>query len=193
MDPSQVTIDGLDRYRRVITLESGERILLRPLGPGDVQGLIELFRNARDQDIAYFRNDVRDEALVASWAEKPDVRRVYPLIAVSGDQIVGDATLHIGDGLNRHIGWVRVYLDVEWRRKGIGTELIKALIEAARRIGQQQVVAEIVGGQVQAIKAFESLGFRHEYTHMDYYLFRDNEAFDLVVYVRRLAPPPGKF
>ena len=185
--------EELDRYRRVITLESGERILLRPLGPDDRQGLIELFRNARDQDVAYFRNDVRDEALVASWAEKKDLRRVFALVAVSRERIVGDATLHIGDGVNRHIGWVRIYLDAEWRRKGIGTDLIKALIEIARRIGLQQVVAEIVSGQAQAIKAFEGLGFRREYEHTDYYLFRDNEAFDLVVYVRRLAPPPARF
>jgi RimJ/RimL family protein N-acetyltransferase len=185
--------DELERYRRVVTLESGERILLRPLKRDDAQGLVELFRRASVQDVAYFRNDVRDEALVASWAENLNLRSVFPLIAVSGEQIVGDATLHIGQAVNRHIGWIRIYLDRECRRKGIGTELIKTLIEIARRISLQQVVAEIVSSQVQAIKAFESLGFRQEYRHTDYYLFRDNEAFDLVVYVRRLSSPPGKF
>jgi RimJ/RimL family protein N-acetyltransferase len=185
--------EELERYRKVITLDSGERVLLRPLGPDDRDSLIQLFRDAQDRDVAYFRNDVRDEALVASWAEKPDLRRVFPLVAVASERIVGDATLHIGEGVNRHIGWVRIYLDPEWRRKGIGTELIKALIDIARRSGQQQVVAEIVSSQVQAIKAFESLGFQREYEHTDYYLFRENEAFDLVVYVRRLAPPPGRF
>jgi peptide alpha-N-acetyltransferase len=128
-----------------------------------------------------------------SWAEDLDLSQVFPLVAVVAEHIVGDATLHIGQGMNRHIGWVRIYLDRGYRRKGIGTELIKALIEIARRIGLQQVVAEIVSSQLQAIKAFESLGFQREYKHTDYYLVRDNEAFDLVVYVRRLAPPPGKF
>ena len=115
--------DELERYRRVVTLESGERILLRPLKRDDVQGLIELFERASDQDVAYFRNDVRDDALVASWAEKLDLRRVFPVVAVSGQRIVGDATLHIGQGVNRHVGWVRIYLDSECRRKGIGTEM----------------------------------------------------------------------
>jgi RimJ/RimL family protein N-acetyltransferase len=185
--------EELERFRKVATLESGERILLRPLKRDDGQGLIGLFRKANEQDVAYFRNDVRDEELVASWAEHLDLRRVFPIVAVVDERIVGDATLHIGQGVNRHIGWARIYLDREWRRKGIGTELIKTMIEIARRIGLQQVVAEIVSSQVQAIKAFESLGFQREYKHTDYYLFRDNEAFDLVVYVRRLAPPPGKF
>jgi RimJ/RimL family protein N-acetyltransferase len=183
----------LERFRKVVTLESGERILLRPLARDDGPRLIELFGDTSDQDIAYFRNDVRDEELVASWAENVDLQRVFPLVAVSGDRIVGDATLHIGQRMNRHIAWIRIYLDHEFRRKGIGTELVKALIEIARRIGLQQVVAEIVSSQLQAIKAFESLGFQREYKHTDYYLARENEAFDLIVYVRRLAPPPGKF
>jgi RimJ/RimL family protein N-acetyltransferase len=185
--------DELERYRRVVTLESGERVLLRPLNRSDARGLIKLFHKTSDQDVAYFRNDVRDDDLVTSWAEKLDLRQVFPIVAVSGQQIVGDATLHIGQRVNRHIGWIRIYLDKEFRRKGIGTEMIKTLIEIARRIGLQQVVAEIVSSQVQAIKAFESLGFGREYTHTDYYLFRDNEALDLVVYVRRLSPPPGRF
>lgn len=185
--------EELERYRKVVTLESGERILLRPLNREDGQGLIKLFQKASDGDVALFRNDVRDEAMVASWAENLDLQQVFPVVAVAGERIVGDATLHVGRRVNRHIGWVRIYLDRGFRRKGIGTELIKTLIEIARRIGLQQVVAEIVSSQVQAIKAFESLGFQREYAHTDFYLLRDNEALDLVVYVRRLAPPPGKF
>lgn len=185
--------EELERFRKVVTLETGERVLLRPLMQSDGPALVEMFRDVRDEDAVYFRNDVRDEALVASWAENVNLQKVFPLVAVVDRRIVGDATLHIGQGINRHIGWVRIYLDREYRRKGIGTELVKTLIEIARRIGLQQVVAEIVSSQVQAIKAFESLGFKHEYTHTDYYLFRENEAYDLVVYVRRLAPPPGKF
>jgi len=185
--------EELERYRKVVTLETGERVLLRPLQRDDGQRLIELFGRASDEDIAYFHNNVRDDALVLSWAEELDLPHVFPVVAVLGEHIVGDATLHIGQAANRHIGWVRVFLDRECRRKGIGTELLKALIEIGRRIGLQQAVAEIASGQVQSIKAFESLGFQQEYKHTDYYLLRDNEPFDLLVYVRRLAPPPGKF
>jgi RimJ/RimL family protein N-acetyltransferase len=185
--------EELERFRKVVTLESSERVLLRPLTRDDGPLLNDLFRNASDAEVAYFRNDVRDEELVNAWAKKLDLSRVFPMVAVAGERIVGDATLHLGQGVNRHIGWVRIYLDREWRRKGIGTELIKSLIEIGRRVALQQLVAEIVSSQLQAIKAFESLGFQREYVHTDFYLFRDNEAFDLVVYVRRLKPPPGKF
>jgi RimJ/RimL family protein N-acetyltransferase len=185
--------EELERYRKVVTLESGERVLLRPLKRDDGKALVDLFGQADDSDVALLRNDVRDADLVSSWAENLDLKRVFPVVAVVGERIVGDASLHIGVGVNRHIGWVRIYLNKEFRRKGIGTELVKSLIEIARRIGLQQIVAEIASSQLQAIKAFEGLGFQREYRHTDYYLLRDNEAFDLMVYVRRLAPPPGRF
>jgi hypothetical protein len=62
----QTMWDELARYRKVITLESGERVLMRPLNRDDGEGLINLFRGASDQDTQFFRNDVRDEQLVAS-------------------------------------------------------------------------------------------------------------------------------
>lgn len=186
-------VGELRTYRRLITLQSGERILLRPLNENDGPGLIELFKRASDADLVYFRSDVRDEALVASWAENLDLGRVFPLVAVVEERIVGDATLHIGQRFNQHIGWVRIYLDRDCRRKGIGTEMIKTLIEVAHRINLQQIVAEIVSNQVQAIKAFESLGFKKEYRHEDYYILDNGEVLDLDVHVLRLASPPGKF
>ena len=189
----QTMWEKMEQYRRMITLPSGERILLRPLTDKDGPALIELFHNASDADVAYFRNDVRDDDLVTSWAEQVDYRQVFPVIAVARERIVGNATLHIGQGFNQHLCWIRIYLNREYRRKGIGTEMIKTLIEIARRIGLQQIVAEIIGNQVQAIKAFESMGFEREYIHRDYYLYHGNETYDQVVYVLRLSPPPGKF
>ncbi len=183
----------LERYRKMVTLPGGERVLLRPLNKDDREALLELFRNASDADVAYFRNDVRDEALVASWVDELDLSRTFPVVAVVGGRIVGDATLHIGQRFNRHIGRARIYLSPEYRRKGIGTELLKAIVEVSRRIGLQQIMAKIVSNQVQAIKAFESLGFKLEYKHADYFLFGEDETFDLSVYVRRMASPPGKF
>jgi RimJ/RimL family protein N-acetyltransferase len=183
----------LERLRKLVTLESGEHVLLRPLNKGDRQGLVELFRGASDDDIAYFYHDVRDEALVASWAENVDLRRIYPLIAIVNDRIIGDATLQIGQRFNRHIGWVRIYLAPDYRRQGIGTLLLKTLIDVAWRIGLQQLVAEIVSNQVRAIKAFEGLGFQQEYRHVDYFLFGDDRTFDLLVLALRLTDSPGKF
>ncbi len=183
----------LTRYRKMVTLATGERLLLRPLNKNDGEALVELFRNASDEDVAYFRNDVRDEALVTAWVDELDLSKVFPVVAVVNDHLMGNASLYIGQGFNRHIGKVRIYLSRECRHKGIGTELLKAVIEVARRLGLHQIVAEIVSNQVQAIKAFESLGFRHEYSHADYLLFGEDDTFDLAVYVRRLSSPVGRF
>lgn len=185
--------EELQRYRRVFTLENGKRVLLRPLKKSDGPALIELFRRVPDDDLVHFRSSVHDETLVASWADNVELRQVIPVVALVDGRIVGDATLHIDQGYNRHIGWMRIYLDRECRHRGIGTELIKTLIEVAHRIGLQQTAAEIASNQVEAIKAFEGQGFEQECRYRDYYLFHDDELCDLIVYVRRLSSPLGKF
>ncbi len=183
----------LEQYRTVKTLPGGLRVLIRPLSQGDKAQLIELFRGASDEDVEYFRNDVRDEALVAGWVDDLDLQKVFPLVAVADDRIIGDATLHLGKGYTRHLAWVRIYLAKEYRRQGVGTLLLQSLIEIGRRLGLQQLIAEIVCNQIQAIKAFESLNFVKEYTHRDYFLSRHGDALDMDVLVLRLAEPSGRF
>jgi len=183
----------LEQYRMVKTLPGGLRVLIRPLTKDDKEQLIALFRDASDDDVEYFRSDVRDETLVANWVDMLDLRNVFPLVAVAEDQIIGDATLHLGKRYNRHVAWVRIYLAREYRRLGVGTLLLQCLIDVGRRMGLQQLIAEIVCNQVQAIKAFESLGFVQEYTHRDFFLHRHDDALDMNVLVLRLAEPAGKF
>jgi hypothetical protein len=83
----------LARYRYVKTLPGGERLLLRPLSKGDKVGLVDLFARALPEDLEYFRDDAANATVVEHWVDNLDLRRVYPLIAVVDERIVGDATL----------------------------------------------------------------------------------------------------
>jgi predicted GNAT family N-acyltransferase len=53
-----------------------------------------------------------------------------------------------------HIG--RMAVIVEWRRRGIGAEILEALINEARKRGHKQVV---VSAQLQAAEFYRSHGF----------------------------------
>ena len=69
----------LGRYRYIRTLPGGERLLLRPLAKSDEQGLVDLFSRASPEDLAYFRDDAGDPAVVRSWVQSLDLKKVYPL------------------------------------------------------------------------------------------------------------------
>jgi RimJ/RimL family protein N-acetyltransferase len=183
----------LARYRHVKTLPDGRRLLLRPLSKEDKQGLVDLFARASKQDLEYFRDDAGDPAVVESWVDNLDLRRVFPLVAVVDDEIVGDATLHFRKRYHRHLAWVRVFLDRAYRRQGIGTLMLRRLIDVGRRVGLHQLYAEIVTTQPQVIKAFEDLGFRHEVTLRDYFVTSTGETLDMAILVLRLVDHSGAF
>jgi RimJ/RimL family protein N-acetyltransferase len=183
----------LERYRQVKTLADGSRLLLRPLAKQDRQGLIDLFARASRQDLEYFRDDAADAAVVGSWVDNLNLRRVYPLVAVVDDKIVGDATLHFRERYHRHLAWVRIFLDRSYRRRGIGTAMLRGLIDIARRLGLHQLYVEAVSTQTQVIRALQELGFRHAVTLEDYFMTSSGETLDMVVLVLCLIDRSGKF
>jgi len=185
--------EQLGNYRKVKTLPDGSRLLLRPLNKNDKVGLVDIFSRATRQDLEYFRSDAGDPAVVESWVDKLDFKRVFPLVAVVDDKIVGDATLHFAENYRRHRAWMRIFLDRGRRQQGIGTLMLRSLIEIARRVGKQQLYAEVLTLQPQAIKAFEGLGFRTEVTLKDYFITDSGETLDVAIMVLRLVDRVGEF
>lgn len=185
--------EQLARYRKLKTLPSGNRLLLRPLCRKDRQNLEGLFARASKQDLELFRSDAGNPAVIKSWVDDLDLKRVFSLVAVVDDRIVGDATLHLGEHYDRHRAGVRVFLDHEYRRQGIGTLMLRSLIEIARRVGLEQLYAEILTTQHQVIKAFEDLGFQHQAMFPDYFVTDKGETLDMDIMMLRLTDYAGEF
>ena len=192
-DSSSDRDEGLARYRYVKALPSGKRLLLRPLSGEDKHNLMGLFARASRQDLEYFRSDAGDPAVVERWVDNLNLRRVFPLVAIVDDKIVGEATLHFGEYYRRHRAWVRVFLDREYRRQGIGTLMLRCLIDVARRVGLQQMYAEVLTNQPQVIKAFGDLGYQHEVVLRDYFITDSGETLDVAIMVLRLVDHSGEF
>ncbi|TET52178.1 MAG: GNAT family N-acetyltransferase [Anaerolineales bacterium] len=183
----------LGNYRKVKTLPGGGRVLLRPLAKKDKAGLVDLFARAASEDLDYFRDDAGDSAVVESWVDNLNLKRVYPLVAVADDKIVGDATLHFGKRYHRHLAWVRIFLDRAYRRQGIGTLVLRSLVEIARLLGLHQLYTEVVTTQHRVVKAFRDLGFREEVVLPDYFVSSTGETLDMMIMVLRLVEDTGEF
>jgi len=185
----------LARYRKVKVLPDGSKLLLRPLTKTeeDKQGLIDLFARAPQEDLEYFRHDAANPAVVARWVDNLQLNKVYPLIAVINGEIIGDFTLHFGERFHRHLAWVRLFLDSEFRGRGIGTLMLCTLVDIARMVGLQFLYIEVVTTQYRVIKAVEDLGFRHAVTLTDYFVTSAGETLDMGVYVLALVEQKNSF
>jgi RimJ/RimL family protein N-acetyltransferase len=194
--PSSPRVEQLTHlmlYRHIITLADGMRVCLRPLTPKDRDALVALFGDLPPQETQYFRSDVADSQLVARWAEQPDYASIFPLVAVVGDRIVGNSTLHLGSGYTRHVAQIRIFLAKDFRRHGIGSAIIKAQLEIARKLGLHQVVAEIVESRPQVIHAFERLGFERQFVWKNLFMTPEGEKLDMVVLINSLRRETDEF
>jgi RimJ/RimL family protein N-acetyltransferase len=180
-------------FRQVITLRDGARVLLRPLLKEDRQALLDFFLPISPEERRYMRHDVNDPAVITSWAENIDYEKVYPIVAVINDRIVGNATLHFNDGHARHRAEIRIFLAKDFRRRGLGSKLIHAIIEQARRRSLYLLEAQVISDQVNVIKALQKAGFETVCVFEDYYMLPDNELRDVVYLNMKLRTVEDEF
>jgi len=186
-------LEHISKYRQITTLSDGTRALLRPLIQEDKDCLVALFEPIAGDDLRLMHSNVRDSELVANWAEHLDYKKILPLIAVVNGRIVGDATLRFHIGPERHIGDVRIFISKEFRRRGLGTAMLRSLIDLGRKCGLRQLVAEALASQVKTIRAFKELGFELRATYPDYFMTPDGETHDVDVLILSLAPRQEEF
>jgi L-amino acid N-acyltransferase YncA len=185
--------EQIKHYREMVTLKDGAYVLLRPMNGDDEQLLIEFYSAVSDDDIRYFRHYVKDPTIVHDWAEQLDYSKVLPILAIVKDRAVGSASLHFGDGPKRHIGEVRLFLAKDFRKRGLGMKMIKALIDIARKQGLSILLAEVIAEQTKVVKAFETLGFKSQAVLDDYYLFPDGDTRDVVLMTMALRTKIDEF
>ncbi len=147
-------------YQKECKLKDGTTVVLRPLVAEDREGLIAFFQSLPENLRLYLRHDVTDVSIIESWTENIDYKRVFPVLALEGGRIVGNASLHrIPFGWKRHIGTVRVAVAPDYLDKGLGTLLVHEIVELAAEFGLEKLWAEFPLDVPAALAVFRKAGF----------------------------------
>jgi RimJ/RimL family protein N-acetyltransferase len=172
-------------YPAVSRTRDGREITFRPMLPSDEEGLLAFFRRVSPEDRLYLKDDVTAPEVIAHWAERLDYRRVLPLLAIVDGTIIGDGTLHHNPAeARRHIGEVRVVIDPAFRNQGVGTGLLRRLINIASSEDREleKVIFEVVSDtQTAAQHAAQSLGFAPVAVFSRHVRYYRGEPHDLIV------------
>ena len=186
-------INRLEIYRQLITLRDGTRVLLRVLNENDGGRLGAMFAKVSADDAEAMRDNVKDPAAIQKWIDELDYGRVIPLVAVVNDEIVGDATLHLGRGPYRHKADVRIFLSKPYRQRGLGTAMLKSLIDIAKRLELHLLTVEVIANRTSVIRAFRGMGFQMQTTLPDYFMMRDGETLDVALMILPLVRTVTEF
>lgn len=152
---------------------------------GDAAGLKDFFRRLPAADRNFFKEDVLDAATVESWLGDRRARRA--LAFDDAGRVVGYAAVIPSPGWSKHVGEIRLVVDRDERRKGIGRALSRWAVLEAARLGLSKVYVEIVADQEAAILMFQNLGFAGEALLKDHVQDRQGRPHDLVILSLSLA------
>jgi L-amino acid N-acyltransferase YncA len=185
--------EQIKNFREMVTLKDGAYILLRPMAPEDEQRLIEYYASVSEEDMRYFRDQVKDQKMVKEWCAQLDYSKVLPLLALAKDRVVGSATLHFFEGPKRHVGEVRLFLAKDFRKRGLGMKMIRVLVDLARKHGLSILYGEVIADMGKIVKAFEQIGFKSRATLDDFFMFPDGDCTDVVIMTMPLRPTTDEF
>ncbi|MSR65003.1 MAG: GNAT family N-acetyltransferase [Verrucomicrobiae bacterium] len=150
----------LERYPKTVTLKDGSKAIIRPLEHKDTKTLHEFFTAIPEMERLFMKQRVTDLDVVRSWCRNIDYLRNLPLLAVQGDKIVADGTLHQQQGgWKRHIGRISIVVRPQARAKGLAKVLVAEMIYIAQHLGLERLEAEFLGDQKAARHVCATLGF----------------------------------
>ncbi|HWC12930.1 MAG TPA: GNAT family N-acetyltransferase [Acidimicrobiales bacterium] len=153
---------------------------MRPLTETEVPAVVELLAAVAAEGRwlgteAPVDRERRAEQLRADLAAAAGVAH---LVAVVDDRIVGHLGLELAATGVASLG---MFVTAEWRGRGVGTALVTAAVEQARRWGAHKVALQLWPHNRPALALYRKLGFVEEGRLRRHYRRRDGALWDALV------------
>lgn len=142
----------------------GERVLLRPLGPQDIDNLWVDVQDPEGLRLTGTHHTFTFEEIAAYCASRADMTDRITLAVTDpcDGAYLGEVVLMNHDEPNRSAS-LRIALGLGARGRGLGTEALRlVLAHAFGPLGLHRVSLEVFDFNTRAIRAYEKVGFRHE-------------------------------
>ncbi len=177
----------MNRYPQEAVLRDGRRVLLRPFTQKDVRQLYEFFQRLPIEYRRFAWDPIDNPAIIEQWGREIDYSKAFPLLALDGNRIVADATLHrVQGGPLRLVGRIKWMLDPQFRGVGLGTALVTHFIDVARERGLRHLNCMVISDlEADAVKTLHELGFQ-SYVIPQYGTDPDGNQHDMTKLVLRL-------
>ncbi len=165
-------------------------ITIRPARPADLADINAIYNYYIAHSTCVWETQPCSEAERKAWYEEHG-QTMPVLVAESKGRIVGWAALGSFRPAYTAAGMLEdsVYVHHDFHRRKIGSRLLAALIEAARRMSLRSILANISADQTPSIRLHQKFGFQ-KVAHLRDVGQKFNQRFD-AVYLQLLLPHGG--
>jgi phosphinothricin acetyltransferase len=157
-----------------------DEIAIRPAKPADLADINAIYNYYVAHSTCVWTTQPCSENEREAWYEEHG-GTMPVLVAESGGRIVGWGALGSFRSAYTAAGTLEdsIYVHPEFHGRKIGSRLLAALIEAARRMGLRSLLANISADQTPSIRLHEKFGFR-QVAHLRDVGQKFNRRFDAV-------------
>ena len=138
-------------------------MILRTPRYEDLDDLMELINSLVDEKAEITRTEKVTREEEKAWLPKMlaslEKDELFFLVAEVGGKVVASSDIHILRGNERHVGVLGIVIKSGFRDLGIGTEIMKTLVEQAMALGLKVLTLQAYATNKRAVHVYEKAGF----------------------------------
>jgi RimJ/RimL family protein N-acetyltransferase len=146
-------------------VKDGRNVILRTPRWRDLDDLLELINSLVDEKTEIyvtqkFTREAEAELLLKVLSRLKKVEQFF-LVAEVDKKVVGSSDFQVQGGTDEDVGVIGIVVRNGYRNLGIGTEIVKTLLEQAAFFGLRTVTVNAFPTNKRAIHVYEKVGFVH--------------------------------
>ena len=146
------------------TLKDGRKAVLRTPRWEDLDDLLDFINSLVKEDAPILRTSEVSRIEEAEWLARQLVStekgELIHFVAEVDGKIVASAEIRKRKGHQKHVGVLGIAVKSGYRRLGIATKLIEALLEEAKKHGLKVIILDVYEKNLPALNLYKRMGFK---------------------------------
>lgn len=146
-----------------LSVKDGRKVVLRTPKWEDLGDLLELINSLVDEGAEISRDEKVSKEEEIDWLSRLlallERGKTFFLVAEVDGGVIASSDINRQIGYQKHVGVVGIVIKKGFRELGIGTAMMRALIEQAEKMGMKVLTLTAFASNKRAIHVYEKVGF----------------------------------
>jgi RimJ/RimL family protein N-acetyltransferase len=146
---------------KTVKLKNGRTAVLDWLKEEDLPEVVEALNSViRERKYLFLNDEITDMEEERRWFERGKKEGMLYLVARIDGRLVGGASIHPHTDKRAHVAEFGLYIRNGYRNLGLGTELIDAFTEIAKKHGVEILQLSAFATNKRAIHVYKKCGYK---------------------------------
>jgi ribosomal protein S18 acetylase RimI-like enzyme len=164
--------------------KDGRKVVLRTPRWEDLDDFLELINSLVDEKADILRNERVSREEEIDWLSKVLSRlekdETFYMVAEVNEKVVGVSEISTRSGYEKHVGVIGIAIRSGFRDLGVGTHMMQALVEQARKMGLKVLTLSAFATNKRAIHVYEKARFVQTGS-VPKKIFKDGDYIDEII------------